>query len=253
MINPTTRFSNTVKNYIRFRPGYPPEFLIFMKNELALDPNSIIADIGSGTGKLSRLFLENGNSLYGIEPNTEMRSAAEDLFDNYLNFHSLEGTAEAISLESHSIDFITAAQAFHWFDVDKTKKEFKRILKPNGYVLLIWNKRLDNKSAFMKDYNAFLENYSTDLQSINLRRVANETGMNQFFGEGKFQMKRFEHFQQFDFSGVKGRYLSCSYAYQKEHPDYEKAMKQLNIIFDQHEQNGKLKMWYEMVVYFGRL
>ena len=166
--NSTTRFSETVENYLKFRPGYPSEFIDFMTRNLGLNSNSIIADIGSGTGKLTQLFLENGNKVFGIEPNLEMRRAAEKLFENQSIFHSLDGTAETTNLYNQCVNFITAAQAFHWFDIPKTKREFRRILKKDGLVLLIWNKRLDSKSDFMHGYNDFLENYSTELQSINL-------------------------------------------------------------------------------------
>lgn len=251
--NATTRFSKTVENYVKFRPGYPFEFIGFLESELGLDSNSVIADIGSGTGKLTKLFLKNGNLVHAVEPNPDMRTAAENMFENYSNFQSLDGTAEKTGIENQSVDFITAAQAFHWFDVLKTKKEFQRILKPGGVVLLIWNKRLDEKSNFMKSYNEFLETYSTDLKSINPRRVANEKGMNGFFGEGNFKTKTFEHYQEFDFDGVLGRYLSCSYAYQNDRTDYEEMRSFLKSIFNKYEKNGKVKMWYEMVVYYGNV
>ena len=138
----TKRFSNRVDNYVKYRPSYPKEIISFLENAIQFKNDFVVADIGSGTGILSKMFLDNGNTVYAVEPNTAMRNKAEELLKNYPLFKSIDGTAEQTTLQNSSIDIITAAQAFHWFDAEKTKAEFRRILKPGGYCCLIWNERL---------------------------------------------------------------------------------------------------------------
>jgi ubiquinone/menaquinone biosynthesis C-methylase UbiE len=132
MEDSTKRFSNRVENYVKYRPHYPQEIINFLSEEIGLNSEKTIADIGSGTGISAELFLENGNKVYGIEPNKEMREAAEIYLEKYKYFISVNGTAEDTLLENDSMDIVLAGQAFHWFDVEKAKKEFKRILKGRG-------------------------------------------------------------------------------------------------------------------------
>src|SRR5690349_12791287 len=135
----TLRFSSRVDNYVLFRPGYPFEVLELLKQECGLTSDSVIADIAFGTGIFTRMLLENGNRVYGVEPNADMRRAGERFLKNYSNFTSIAGTAEATSLPDHRVNIITAAQAAHWFDPEKARREFIRILKPKGWLVLIWN------------------------------------------------------------------------------------------------------------------
>ena len=138
-ISPTQRFTSRVDNYRKYRPGYPPEIIPYLVENAWLTPQSVIADIGAGTGLLTQLFLEHGNQVYAVEPNQAMRAAADELLVGYAHYHSVDASAENTSLPDYSVDMITAAQAFHWFDHEKTKLEFQRVLKPGGMVVLIWN------------------------------------------------------------------------------------------------------------------
>ena len=162
--NTVERFSNRVENYVKYRPGYPPEMLDFFRDELNLQKSSVIADIGSGTGISARLFLENGNKVFGVEPNEPMREAAEEFLQDFPNFESINGTAENTTLADKSVDFITAAQAFHWFDKVKVPLEFRRILRDNGHIVLIWNKRAIDSNDFLRDYENFLLEFGTDYE-----------------------------------------------------------------------------------------
>src|SRR5277367_2962064 len=133
------RFSSRVADYVRYRPGYPSEALALLKKECGLLSGHAIADVGSGTGFLSELFLKSGNRVYGIEPNKEMREAGEEYLASYDSFASVDASAEATTLEDATIDFVTAGQAFHWFDATAVSREFRRILKPDGWVVVMWN------------------------------------------------------------------------------------------------------------------
>ena len=166
LVDPKKRFSSRVENYIKYRPSYPVEILDFLKKKKILAKDTSIADIGSGTGILTKIFLDNGNHVYGVEPNNDMRKAAENLLRDYKNFSSVKGSAEATGLEENSINLIIAGQAFHWFDVEKAKKEFKRILKPNGHVVLIWNNRGKAGAEFNLSYENFMLKYGTDYKSV---------------------------------------------------------------------------------------
>ena len=248
--NPTTRFSSRVKDYILYRPGYPSEIIDYLKNNYGLTPHSVIADIGSGTGKSAEMFLNNGNKVYAVEPNEDMRLAAENLFNDNADFISINARSEETGLTEKSADFVVAGQAFHWFELTETKKEFQRILKPGGKVVLIWNEREPNQAGFMGEYDSFLYKYSTDYKEIDHRNV-NETKISTFFSPGIFDEEKFDYQQVFDFEGLKGRYDSASYAISASDPGYKEALKALIELFEKYEESGKVVMKYVTKVFCG--
>ena len=175
------RFSNRVADYVRYRPGYPSALIDLLRSECGLRPDQAVADVGSGTGLLSKLFLENGNRVFGIEPNEEMRRAGEECLAGYKNFSSVRGSSEATTLPDSSVDFITAAQAFHWFEPAATRREFLRILKPHGWVVVIWNDRRISETAFGRAYEDLLVRYGTDYSRV--KEAYHELqDMKKFFG-----------------------------------------------------------------------
>jgi SAM-dependent methyltransferase len=253
--DPTTRFSDRVEYYLRYRPHYPKGLLEFFRNDLALTPDHIIADIGSGTGFLAQMFLRNGNTVYGVEPNQEMREAGEELLNEYDQFISVDGTAEATTLADHSIDIVVAAQAFHWFDPQQARKEFLRVLKPGGIAGLVWNNRLIDASLFSREYETLVQHYSTDLDYVANRamRVMDRGTMEAFFGSDGFKRVEFENQQMFDFEGLRGRLLSSSYAPLEGEPHYQPLMHELQMLFNQHQENGAVCFDYTTEMYYGRL
>ena len=162
----TQRFSSRVDNYVRYRPGYPPEVLELLRTECGLSPSSIVADIASGTGILTRMLLENGNRVFGVEPNPEMRRAGEQFLTRYPGFTSVAGSAEATMLDDHSVDIITAAQAAHWFERERARREFVRILVPGGWTVLLWNERDTDATPFLREYEQLLLTYGTDYKEV---------------------------------------------------------------------------------------
>lgn len=250
--NATSRFSRTVENYIRYRPGYPPALFEMLKNELHLMPHHIVADVGAGTGKSSEPFLELGNQVFAIEPNEEMRHAAESLCAHFPGFISVAGSAEATTLANQSVDFVVAGTAFHWFEPQATRLEFQRILKPDDWVLLVWNVRNNNQTTFMAAYEDFLLNYSIDYEQVS--EVYHATsGFDSFFGNPNWKKTSFKNTQTFDFEGLLGRYLSCSYAFPENHPNFAVTKAALRVLFDEHEENGQVKLWYDTTLYYGKL
>lgn len=248
-MDPVKRFSNRADNYARYRPGYPPGVIDFLKSNCGLKETSIIADVGSGTGILSELFLKNGNHVFGVEPNASMRLAAERLLQSFGNFVSVAATAEATTLKPVSVDFITAAQAFHWFDRAQAKREFARILKPGGWVVLIWNERRIDSTAFLREYENLLLRYGTDYQNVRHENVEGEIA--QFFAPETFQLKNLENAQHFDLEGLKGRVLSSSYTPEQGHPNFEPMLLALERIFNEYNRDGLVTFEYDTRVYSG--
>lgn len=246
-----SRFSDRVENYIKYRPHYPIEIIDYLKSEGILENDSVIADIGSGTGISTEMFLKNGNKVYGIEPNKEMREAAERLLAGYENFRSINGTAEKTTLPDKMTDIILAGQAFHWFDIPKCKVEFKRILKPEGNVVLMWNSKELDSTPFMAAYEKMLVTYGIDYVEVKHENLDNEI-FSKFFDKG-CEIKTFKNVQVFDLAGVRGRLLSSSYAPNESHADYEPMVRELTRIFDEYAQNGKVNFEYTTLVYCGKL
>ncbi len=250
--NATTRFSDRVADYIKYRPHYPVEILDLLADRCGLTAESVIADIGSGTGILTKLFLENGNPVVGVEPNREMREAGEVFLAEFGRFNCIDGTAEATRLPTGAMDFVLAGQAFHWFDRDKTRKEWKRILKEEGAAVLIWNDRRIDATPFLRDYENLLQTYGTDYNEINHKNVQDAAVFNAFFG-GAFREAAFDNIQRFDFEGLMGRLHSSSYVPAKDHPNYAPMAKRAREIFDLHAVNGKVAFEYDTRVYYGQI
>src|SRR5271168_906307 len=249
--NTTSRFSDRVENYVRYRPGYPPEVIRELKSECGLSSSHAVADIASGTGIWTRLLLENGNPVFAVEPNAEMREAGERLLAVFPKFNSVVGTAEATTLGDQSVDFVTAAQAAHWFDRGRARREFVRILKPGGWLVLLWNERVTNSTAFLRDYEQLLQTYGTDYQDIRHEHTTSE--INEFFDPVPFQERVFAMRQEFDYAGVEGRLLSSSYAPGPDHPKHAPMLGELRRLFEANAVEGRAVFEYKTRLYFGQL
>lgn len=254
-LNSTTRFSDRVDNYVKYRPGYPPNVLEVLARELNLMPSVVLADLGSGTGISAKLFLENGNVVYGVEPNREMRAAAEAFLQDYPNFRSVAGAAEATTLPDASVDFVVAAQAFHWFDVPAARAEAVRILRPGGYGILLWNDRLTHGTPFLEAFEALLVRFGTDYAQINHRnaQAVDRQAITKFFGHADWRLHTLPNAQLFDYEGLQGRLLSSSYAPLAGHPDFEPMLERLREIFAGYQVQGRVRFEYETQVYAGAL
>jgi SAM-dependent methyltransferase len=250
-LNPTIRFSNRAENYVKYRPHYPDKIIDYLKTKEVLKSDSVISDIGSGTGFSSELFLKNGNIVYGIEPNKEMRKEGEKYLSLFRNFVSVNGSAENTTLKPKSIDIITAGQAFHWFDFPKAKKEFKRISKPGAFLVLIWNKRKFNESGLNRDYENLLIEFGTDYKEVAHRSITKNDYDN--FFEGKYITANFYNEQLLDFTGLKGRLLSSSYVPDESKPVYSAMIKELKMIFIKYSIKGKVLIQYTTGIYYGKI
>ena len=248
----TTRFSNRVADYVQFRPHYPLEIIDLLADKCEHTPESVIADIGSGTGLLAKIFLENGNPVIGIEPNQEMRLAGEQYLAEFGRFTSMDGTAEATRLPAHAIDIAVAGQAFHWFDPAKARAEFIRILKPEGFAVLVWNVRRADTTPFLRAYEKLVVKFGTDYQEVNHEHAQKKSVLRQFFG-GEFSEAQFDNLQCLNLDGLLGRIHSSSYMPAPNEASYAPMVKQAKEIFKAHQQNGVVTFEYDTAVHYGMM
>lgn len=247
MRDATRRFSDRVDNYVRYRPSYPAAMLDFLSEECGLSAGCRVADLGAGTGILSRLLLDRGAHVCAVEPNADMAAASPAR----VGLTAIHAPAESTGLPDSSVDLVVAAQAFHWFDPGKARAEVDRILAPGGSVALIWNNRSVDATAFLRGYEALLLRYGTDYAQVSHRYGA-EPSLRAFFGEAGWRYSRFDNQQIFDRDGLRGRLLSSSYTPPPDHARHLPMLDALDALFDAHETDGAVAFLYRTEVYYRR-
>ncbi|HET7451688.1 MAG TPA: class I SAM-dependent methyltransferase [Thermoanaerobaculia bacterium] len=248
--DPRGRFSGRVDAYVRSRPGYPPGLIPLLEREAGLDRSQTVADVGSGTGILTRLFLEFGNEVYAVEPNAKMRAAAEAAFEGVPFFRSVDGSAEDTTLPSESVDLVAAGQAFHWFAGEAARAEFARILRPPRTVALIWNDRRTEGSAFSRGYEALLRRHGTDYGAVDHKNLGPDV-FEAFFRPGPWNRFAIPNRQTFDAEGLRARLLSSSYTPPPGDPRHPPMLDALGRLFAETSENGLVTMEYDTTVYVG--
>lgn len=243
----TTRFSNRVNDYVKYRPKYPVQILELFREKIGLDREYIIADIGSGTGFSSELFIQNKNKVFAVEPNSEMRLAAEKKFLGNQSFISINGSAEKTGLQKESVDMVFCGQAFHWFNKTLAKAEFKRILKTNGHIVLAWNER-DEKDIFQKKIGRILNKNIPEYKSATDKKIV-EKEIAKFFSPKILHKEVLKNFQAFDLIGLKGRLKSSSY-FPKNGIKYEHLIKEIEELFYRFEKNNVVDFNYETNIFW---
>jgi SAM-dependent methyltransferase len=250
--NAKNRFSNRVADYLRYRPHYPAGVLDFLRLRCHLSPEQTIADIGSGTGFLSELFLKNGNPVFGVEPNQEMREAGEAYLGAYPRFTSINGSAEATTLPVSSVDFITVGQAFHWFKPQPTRDEFERILRADGWVAIVWNDRTLSTPGFAVSYEDLLVSFGTDYSRVR-DSYPQPRDICAFFGHENFLTQELPNFQQLDLNSLRGRLRSSSFVPSEGEPNFTEMMAALDSLFAAQQQNGRVLMEFSTWTHAGQL
>ena len=251
MSDTVERFSNRVANYVKYRPHYPREIIGFLEKNCDLTNETVIADIGCGTGISSLLFLENCNRVVGVEPNAAMREAAREFLADFPDFSIVDGTSDKTTLPDASVDMVVAAQAFHWFDPETTRPEFHRILKPGGTIVLIWNERQLDSTRFHIEYEALLVKYANDYSAVRHENITDEE-IRGFFRQD-YRLVTFGNFQILDFEGLKGRMLSASYMPAESDANFGPMIEELRALFAKHAENGRIKVLYDTNVYIARV
>ena len=251
--DPTLRFSMRAENYAKYRPGYPESLYEYLTAEAGLQAADKVADLGSGTGLLSVLFLHHGHIVYGIEPNVEMRAYAEErLLAFHPRFHSIEGRAETIPLEEDTVEFVVAGQAFHWFDPQSAKREMSRVLPHGKQVALIWNRR-DPTNNFQAAYEALLDEYGTDYRQVDQQRTATDEKIAAFFFPNQVRKEMFPNRQTLDEAGLTGRLLSSSYMPMENHPNFRAMMADVAKVFNRFQDGGTIHFDYKTTVYHASI
>lgn len=251
-MNNKERFSDRVDSYVKYRPSYPVEAIDYMYGTIGMKPASTIADIGAGTGIMSELLLARGSTVIAVEPNMEMRLAAEARLSGNAQFRVQSSPAEETGLQDQSVDYIVCAQSFHWFDQRLAKEEFKRILKPEGKAVLIWNSRLTEGTPFLVKYDELLHTYGTDYNEVKHTNITSDM-LRSFFKNGELHEAEFPNRQIFDYEGLSGRLQSSSYSPPQGHPNYEPMMNELRKLFDSYQQEGQVYFEYTTQIFWGEV
>lgn len=246
-MNNTKRFDGKGDLYAKARPKYANELLDYMKNTLNISDSSVFADIGSGTGIFTEQLLNGGYRVYAVEPNADMRKKAEEKLNGYTDFNSVDGTAENTALPDNSVDYITVAQAFHWFNAAAFKKECQRILKPNGKILIVYNSRDTNAECtkalaeLRRKYNAEFHGFSNGISEENCRA----------FFDNNCDIFKCDNSLTYDRKGYIDRLLSSSYSLKEDNPRYSEYLDSINELFDRFAVDGKITVPTYTVAYIG--
>ena len=250
--NPTARFTGRVESYRRYRPTYPPQVAGLLQRECGLSSDAVVADIAAGTGLLAEVFLAAGFTVTAVEPNAEMRAACSGLQPAYPRLRIVAGTAEATGLAGASMDLITVAQAMHWFDLDRTRTEFTRILKPGACCAVIYNNRHLGGDAFHDAYEEFLRRFGIDYFAVKEQHVGRKR-LAQFFAPSKMECATFPNAQALTLEALEGRVLSSSYIPQPGHPRFKEMRMELKKLFEENHSGGLVTMRYDCAVCYGQL
>ena len=246
--NATKRFSSRVERYAKYRPGYPHILIDFLKDACNLEPDHVVADVGSGTGLLAELFLKNGNPVYAIEPNPDMRAVAEQSLAGYRRFRSVEATAERTTLPNRSVDLVAVGRTFHWLEADKALSEFERILKPEGWAVIAWFKRRSS-SPFLAKYEDLLLSYGIDRREMCQRRLEMES----FLVAAAFKAAKLEENRLLSLDALKGLTLSCSTAPEPDDPNVVPMMHAIEALFRQYQHSDAVPLGHDVVIYYKQL
>ena len=248
------KFNKVAEIYEKYRPKYPNEYIKYLIKQCKLNQNSLIVDVGAGTGIFTKQLLDENLKVIAVEPNNDMRKVLKEKLKNNKNFKLVVGTAENTNIEENTADLITVAQAFHWFNIEDFRKECKRILKPNGKVCIIWNK-LDINDIIVKEQKNIDYKYTNQYKEINniLQDEKREDLVKKFFQEGKYECKVTKNDLENDKEKFIGVNLSKSYSIRKGEEKYEEYVKEFEKLFEKYNKDGIILIKNNTYGYLGEL
>lgn len=250
--NPTERFTGRVESYRRYRPGYPAEAVEWLRREGELEDDAAVADIAAGTGLLTEKLLTAGFAVTAVEPNAEMRAACAELTAQYSGLRIVEGSAEATGLPDASVELITVAQAMHWFDLERTRKEFARVLRPGAGCAVIYNDRKLGGDAFHDGYERLLREFGSDYMAVKQQHMGRRR-LAQFFAPAEMKTAAIANAQRLTLEGLEGRVFSSSYMPGPGQQRYDEVKTAVERLFAETEQGGVVTMEYECVAAWGEI
>ena len=249
-MNNTNKFSGLANHYDASRPSYATELVECLFEKYQLQEHSIVADIGAGTGKFSKQLLERGCTVFCVEPNADMRKIAEQNLQVYKNVSIIDGSDSNTNVANISVDFVSVAQAFHWFDADSFQRECQRILKPDGKVILVWNMR-DMKAAVNKANYEVFQKYCPNFYGFSGGVKTEEAHILNFF-QHHVEIKKFSNPLTFTKEKFIQRCLSASYSLRPEDERYEMYLQALEQVFDDFAVDGCLTVANDTKAYIGK-
>jgi ubiquinone/menaquinone biosynthesis C-methylase UbiE len=247
----TTRFSTKAEVYARARPRYPRTVVTFLEEQGVLRPDSMIADIGVGTGLSAEPFLEAGYQVIGVEPNERMRLEGDAYLKKYSRYRSVIGTAEATTLADASVEVAIAAQAFHWFDIESTRAEMQRILKPGGWFVAMWNHRNHQSSPVQEQYETILRKYCSEYPRLAILYRSPERSA-AFFVNG-YHDATLPNPGQMSWDLFAARIQSASYIPKETEREYGQMIQEMQQLFEKYAHGGVLRFDLEIWLHWGVL
>lgn len=249
-LNHTELFTNKAEIYEFGRPSYPDALLAFMKDQFSINEQTVVADVGAGTGKFTEKLLDLGCKVVAIEPNHAM---ANELRDGLMcsELQLSEQPAEYTELENNSVDIITAAQSFHWFNAQQFKKECQRILVDNGPVCLIWNTRVATAEINQRTHSIFTE-HCPDFKAFSGGDNSEEEKISDFF-DGQFKLFELDYPLDYTLKKFVGRCVSASYSLDPVHENYPAFEQALIKMFQEFEKDGTVQVPNITRCYYGYL
>jgi len=243
-------FSQKVAAYVASRPGYPDALFDALLAIGALSADKAVADVGAGTGLLTQSLLSRARLVTAIEPSDDMRAACDAQLAGHPNYRSLRGTAEHTSLGDASVDLVTAAQAFHWFDIDASRQEILRVLRPAGQVALIWNDRVRTDPLHVAMDEVFAT-YGGAKRGAMLAHE-NRSDVPRFFGGATLHEIDFPHEHRLDRDGLRALAFSRSYMPDPESDGGQATAREIDAIFGRLAGDGRVAVQYRCVAFVGR-
>lgn len=244
-----TTFNRKGDVYAKARPAYPANLFSYLLERGIIHADCTAADIGSGTGIFTLQLAPFVKKIYAVEPNADMRAEAEAAFASCGNVISVSATAEQTTLAEHSVNVITVAQAFHWFDRKAFRAECQRILASNGNVLLIWNDR-DTDSPIIQDNFAVNTRFCPRFRGSSNGISFDKASFADFFAVSP-EVTRFDNSLIYDRDAFVLRNLSSSYAPVQGDTHYDRYVQAIHDVFDKHSKNGTVVYPYITRCYLG--
>lgn len=249
--SPDELFCAKAHDYHQWRVGYPPRLMVELAARIGLDPGWAVAEVGSGTGLLAEMMLDAGHRVAAVEPNDDMRRAAEARLVGRPGFTSVAAAAEDTGLPDGSVDLIVAAQSFHYFDQPRAKAEFGRLLTPRGAVLVLWN-AFDREMASYEGLFALQRDHAAKPDLVRRRDFARDEGLTSFFAPEGYAYWVIRHEQPLSLAGLEGLLFSLSYMPGRDAPGAAALRRAAAAFFARHAEDGVYRLRYQLQCHLWR-